>query len=685
MRMLNLGCGYRHHPDWTNLDVRSDAPEVLAHDLATGVPFKDDSFDVVYHSHLLEHLDARDAEDLLRECLRVLAPGGILRLAVPDLEAAARSYLDCLAQAEGGDRTAADRHEWAIVELVDQLSRHVSGGRMLDWWRQPEAPAREYIIERLGSEARQAMDRLGGTTPGPAPAVPRTALEVGRFRLSGEAHLWMYDRLSLARLLTRLGFAGVAVRSARASDIPGFGRYGLDVEADGAVRKPDSLFMEARKPGRLPGAVAGRSRLKVVHLCAHAYGGAGHAACRLHAGLRGLGVDSRLYVLSNRHPAVGIHPAPYKGALPQDSLAGYWNSPHWDAAARRFEQIYARYPGRPAGLELFSDPFAGGVLAGLPHLLDADIVNFHWLPGLVDFGKDLDVLAGRRIVWTMHDMNPMTGGCHYAFDCSRWQEGCGACPQLGSSDPVDDSAAFFAIKRRAYARLDLTLVSPSRWLAGLAGQSRLLGTRPCHVIPNAVPTDVFYPLDRQAARAVLGIPREARVALFGAHSNDVPRKGFHLLRQVLARLRDDPIPGLLLAIYGDGGDTADLGLPCLHLGSLGSEDRVAEAISAADVYVAPSVADNLPNTVVESLACGTPVAAFAVGGLPDMVEHGRTGFLAPPGDVDALARGIRSLLAGEAAAMRPACRQAALSNWAMPVQAGRYLALYAALLAARAN
>ena len=678
MRMLNLGCGMRHHPEWINLDARSDGPEVLAHDLTTGVPFKDDSFDVVYHSHLLEHLDIVDAETLLRECLRVLVPGGILRLAVPDLEASARSYLASLEQAEGKDEVSAARHDWAVIELIDPLSRHVPGGRMAPWRRQADGTARAWAASRLGIETCESLDRLEEQA-----GARRNAQAVGRFRLSGEPRLWMYDRLSLGRLLERLGFVGASVKAAQTSDIPGFPRYLLDTGSDGAARKPDSLFMEARKPRRQPGTVPGHSRLKVVHLCSHAFGEAGNAARRLHAGLRELGVDSRLYVLSNRQPVAGVHPVPYRGGLPQDSLSGCWNSPHWDAAALRFERIYTRYPGRPAGLGLFSDPFADGVLAGLPHLLDADIVNFHWLPGLVDFGKDLDVLAGRPIVWTLHDMNPMTGGCHFAFDCRRWQEGCGACPQLGSDDPVDDSAAYFSIKRRAYARLELTLASPSRWLAGLAGQSRLLGARPCHIIPNAVPVDVFRPLDRLAARAVLGIARDARVLLFHSRGGEASRTGLTLLRQVLARFKDDPIPGALLAVSGQEGGLADLGLPLVRLGELGSEERLAEAASAADVCVIPGAADNFPGAALESLACGTPVAAFAVGGLPDVIEHGRTGFLAPSGDVDALARGVRLLLAGEAATMRPYCRQAAVENWAMPVQAGRYLALYASLLAGR--
>ena len=249
MRLLNLGCGRSHHPDWVNVDVSSDAPDVLVHDLSTGIPFRDASFDVIYHSHLLEHLEPADAERFLSECLRVLAPGGILRVAVPDLEGIARSYLRCLEAAAAGDDEAVARHEWSVVELVDQMVRHVSGGRMLQWWRQEEVRAADYILERLGAEARDAIAAVRRHPVSPGEPV-RDPLAVGRFRLSGEVHQWMYDVLSLSRLLVRAGFDSVARQSAHASDIPGFGDYLLDVEADGAVRKPDSLFLEARKPAR---------------------------------------------------------------------------------------------------------------------------------------------------------------------------------------------------------------------------------------------------------------------------------------------------------------------------------------------------------------------------------------------------------------------------------------------------
>lgn len=245
--LLNLGCGPHHHPHWINLDVQP-GEDVIPCDLRAGIPFGDGVFDVVYHSHLLEHLPRPAAPGFLTECLRVLRPGGVLRVVVPDLEAMTRLYVQTLEAGLAGDQEAALRHDWLVVEMVDQLARHAPGGEMLAWWRQRPVPAEEFIVARLGREAREALAAIRSRPP-VAPAPPPTdPAAVGAFRLSGECHLWMYDRLSLGRLLAAAGFVDVAVVAANASAIPEFVAYHLDTEPDGSVRKPDSLFMEARKP-----------------------------------------------------------------------------------------------------------------------------------------------------------------------------------------------------------------------------------------------------------------------------------------------------------------------------------------------------------------------------------------------------------------------------------------------------
>ena len=276
MRYLNLGCGLRFRPDWTNLDNTSSNPYVQAHDCRQGIPFSDNSFEVVYHSHLLEHFPEHEALPLLRECHRILQPGGIIRVAVPDLEAIARLYLCALEKARGGDDQWMQHYDWLMLEFYDQTVRERPGGAMLDYFRQNPIPNEAFIVERLGVEARrmieavqtkaaqeQMQDSSAHGFTRLVQSIPTRvrerciqwllgldgckALEIGRFRLSGEVHHWMYDRYSLAKLLSRAGFQNVKSVGPAESLIPHWSTYGLDTEPDGTVYKPDSFYMEATR------------------------------------------------------------------------------------------------------------------------------------------------------------------------------------------------------------------------------------------------------------------------------------------------------------------------------------------------------------------------------------------------------------------------------------------------------
>ena len=316
-RLLNLGCGQTYHEDWVNVDFRPQPPQVVGYDLSLGIPFPDDLFDVVYHSHIIEHFPRATAAAFMRECWRVLRPGGILRLAAPDLEGAARAYLQALDAARRGEPEADDRHEWMTVELVDQLARHHSGGEMLEFWRRDPVPALDFVLERMGAQARESILALR-QAPKQAPPADTSPQEVGRFRLSGECHQWMYDSHSLGRLLAAAGFEAVRSVAASESDIPDFSRYHLDVEADGGVRKPDSFFLEARKPL----ADVQSAALRVVSFCMQPTSGAGGSALRLHQGLREIGVPDCLYVATKpagNMPGVTVRPASAARSTPTAS------------------------------------------------------------------------------------------------------------------------------------------------------------------------------------------------------------------------------------------------------------------------------------------------------------------------------------------------------------------------------
>jgi predicted SAM-dependent methyltransferase len=250
---LNLGCGSRHHPEWVNLDSNPDDETVLRWDVRDGLPFDDASCDAVYHSHLLEHLRPAEVQTLMSETLRVCRPGAVVRIVVPDLERIAREYLRLLDDALDGKPGAEADYDWIVLEMYDQAVRETSGGAMEEALR-AQLPNREFVMQRVGEGAfarRRSWlrHRLARAATKLRPQGNSAhALRIGRFRLSGEVHQWMYDRFSLARLMKRFGLLDTRVVRANESAVANWQSYGLDVLADGSIAKPDSLYMEARRP-----------------------------------------------------------------------------------------------------------------------------------------------------------------------------------------------------------------------------------------------------------------------------------------------------------------------------------------------------------------------------------------------------------------------------------------------------
>jgi len=277
MALLNLGCGKRFHKSWTNIDFVSTGEGVLAHNLLEGIPFGNETFDVVYHSHVLEHFNKTDAISFINECFRVLKAGGIIRIAVPDLETISKEYLINLERAINHEVGAEFDYEWIILEMYDQIVRNASGGEMAKYFYRKEIPNKEYVFTRIGDEGKtlhenylNSFNNRDKEEKSTIPSLTKTcikwiyqfpkkilmqtffqkevdALEIGRFRLSGEVHNWMYDKYSLGFLLNKSGFADIRIVTAFESSVSEWSKYELDV-INGAVLKPDSLFMEAVKP-----------------------------------------------------------------------------------------------------------------------------------------------------------------------------------------------------------------------------------------------------------------------------------------------------------------------------------------------------------------------------------------------------------------------------------------------------
>ncbi len=265
-RRLNLGCGTKHHPAWTNVDFDPDDPAVLRADFREALPFPEASFEVVYHSQVLEHLPRSQALPFLRECHRVLAPGGRLRVVVPDLEGLVLEYQKWLTvNLQQPDPVSESNYEWILVELFDQMTRDQSGGEMSQYLAHLEGEPKAYVESRIGNLGRY----LKGSTPFQrrpkririrrlfarvlnvmAGILGGERYRVGTFRQSGEVHRWMYDRYSLGRLLGQAGFQEVETLSPMESRISGWGEFGLDQD-DRGIFDPAALFMEGRKGPRI--------------------------------------------------------------------------------------------------------------------------------------------------------------------------------------------------------------------------------------------------------------------------------------------------------------------------------------------------------------------------------------------------------------------------------------------------
>lgn len=319
--------------------------------------------------------------------------------------------------------------------------------------------------------------------------------------------------------------------------------------------------------------------------------------------------------------------------------------------------------------------------------INADVLNFHIIhSGFFNY-LALPLLTERKpAVFTLHDMWSFTGHCAYSYDCDRWRIGCGECPYPNTYPSIqkDNTRLEWKLKNWVYRCSNLTIVAPSNWLTFTAKQS-MLNCFPIHHIPYGIDTQVYQPLDSEQCRFKLGIPTAKKVLLFGAASLNDSRKGGDLLYKALSNLPDALKTEIVLLILGNGGEAIAQvsGIETLHLGYVSSDHLKAIAYSAADLFIFPTRADNLPLVLQESMACGTPIVSFNVGGVPDLVRPGITGYLAAPEDAQALSLGIVQLLEEKTLreSMSQQCRAIALAEYSQTLQIHRYIELYRQVLA----
>ena len=307
---------------------------------------------------------------------------------------------------------------------------------------------------------------------------------------------------------------------------------------------------------------------------------------------------------------------------------------------------------------------------------DTDVIHFHWVTGIID-EKNWDILRGRPFCWTMADMNPFTGGCHYSEGCEEFRRSCQDCPLLTGQKEI--AAEQWARKKRLYDMLGrFTVICPSQWIADRARESSLFGDKDIVVIPNAFPTDRFVPSNKTVARLRLGLPIDKTLLLFGADSLTNRRKGGDLLQEALDILANgDQLYDTQLIVFG--ANSINLPAKVHPMGRVTDESKLAMIYSAADAFLFPSREDNAPLTVGESLLCGTPVVAFPVGNVPDILTHNKTGYIAAYGDTKDFANGIKWAIDMDREArtrMSVQCRLVSTRYHDPRVAAARHVALY---------
>lgn len=375
--------------------------------------------------------------------------------------------------------------------------------------------------------------------------------------------------------------------------------------------------------------------MKILHISvSDKIGGAAIAAFRLNRAMLAADWNSKLLVL-------------YKRSIDEDVISvTKYKTKAFYYVGRAINYLLNKYVLKP--IYMYSSALWGIRVCHRRELQEADIIYVHWINNDFLSIKELKriLCTNKKVIFFMHDMWTITGGCHYSFDCDKYKIKCQNCLYLRGH--VVDMALY--VFKKKYKLLtpcqNLFFVTPSTWLGDCVKQSALFGNKKIKIIPNIIDTHIFKSIDQGVARSLLGLPMEKKLILFGADAGTAnPYKGWSYLKEALIKVQ---MTNVEIVVFGNKlpkEEEKEISYVVHSVGRLNDEYSLSLLYNAVDLFITPSLADNFPNTILEALACSTPVVAFNTGGIPDLVRHKVTGYLAEYKSSISLAQGIEWVLA----------------------------------------
>lgn len=400
-------------------------------------------------------------------------------------------------------------------------------------------------------------------------------------------------------------------------------------------------------------------------------GGAAIAASRLMESLKNNGIKAKLLVRDKQTDQVSV-------VHVKHNWLSVWNFV--------WERVVIWKANRFKRKNLFAVDIAntGTDITSLPEFQQADIIHLHWInQGMLSLKNIRKILkSGKPVVWTMHDMWLFTGICHYAKQCTNYQNECHHCPFLYGKGKKDLSTRTFFRKKKIYQTAPITFVACSHWLEGIAKKSTLLAGQTVISIPNPINTNLFRPSDKKKAREKYNLPQDTLLILFGSMKIQDKRKGaVYLIKacEMLVKEHPELKEKLGVVVFGHQSASLEESIPfrVYPLEYVANEHDLPDVYNAVDLYVTPSLEDNLPNTIMEAMACGVPCVGFDVGGIPEMIDHLHNGYVAQYQSSEDLANGIHWTLTTPEYEMlsEQAARKVAI-NYSERAVAKKYIEVY---------